>query len=101
MSDQENNELNSSLAGSFGLRKTEGIPLDQIRAIVENEIRILLDKNLEKLMTILYRIDVSQRQTEEIFTMDSKDKIASLLADAVIQRQLLKIKTRKEFKDKL
>jgi hypothetical protein len=99
MEEIKNSELYSALRGNFELKKADSISLDEIKKQVESVIRELLDKNLEKLMSILYIIDVSQKTTDEIFKIESKDDIVPLLADAVIKRQLQKLQTRMKYKN--
>lgn len=93
-----NKEVCEVICGDFSLQSSGDVTLGEIRRMLEYEIRFLLDKNPEKLFSILYRIDVSQRVTDEIFAVNNKEEIAPLLAEAIIQRQLQKIKTRKLYK---
>lgn len=92
------NELYDALSTSFELAPIEEISLAEIRQNVTNVIRELLDKNMEKLMSILYRIDVNQSRTDEIMSSSNKDDVASQLAEEIIMRQLQKIETRNKYK---
>jgi ribosomal protein L19E len=49
---------------------------------------------------MLYRVDLSQNKLDEIFQNESKEDIAEKIAEAVIERQLEKIKTRAYYKTK-
>jgi hypothetical protein len=91
-------EKNFELENSFEVERAEDISLNEIKKRLESVIRNLLDKDLERLLSILYLIDVSQDKTDEIFSIDSKDDIAPLLAEAVIQRQLEKLETRMKYR---
>lgn len=93
-------ELHTELSSKFELEKTGYLTIEEITEILITEIRSLLDNNMEKLLTILYRIDVPQKKTDAIFSVHSKEDIAPLLADAIIKRQLEKIKTRNLYKGK-
>jgi len=88
------------ISGSFELEKVNEITIEQIQKVLTARIREMLDKNLEKLLHILYRIDVSQKKTDKIFNSPFKDEIAENLAAAVIERQLEKIETRKKYSRK-
>ena len=88
------------IPGSFELEKVNEITIEQIQKVLTARIREMLDKNLEKLLHILYRIDVSQKKTDKIFNSPFKDEIAENLAAAVIERQLEKIETRKKYSRK-
>lgn len=90
-------EVYSIISANFELEGRQDISLEEIHKILTETIRVLLDKNVERLVSILYRIDVGQKKTDEIFNRPSKDDIASLLAEAVIERQLQKVLSRKKY----
>jgi hypothetical protein len=96
--DNEPQEVFDIVSGNFELQKKNVISLEDLHYILSQRIRELLDKNVEKLVFILYRIDVGQIRIDDIFNNPSKDEIAVLIADAVIERQLQKIHTRKKYK---
>ena len=97
MSDNSN-QVYDIISGSFELEKVNEITLEQIQKVLTSRIRDMLDKNVEKLLHILYRIDVNQKKTDKIFNSPFKDEIAENLAAAVIERQLEKIETRKKYR---
>ena len=92
------NQVYDIISGSFELEKVNEITLEQIQKVLTARIREMLDKNVEKLLHILYRIDVNQKKTDKIFNSPFKDEIAENLAAAVIERQLEKIETRKKYR---
>ena len=96
----EPQEVYDIVSANFELQKRDVISLEDLHYILSQRISELLDKNIEKLVYILYRIDVNQRKTDEIFNNPSKEEIASLIADAVIERQLQKVHTRNMFRNK-
>lgn len=102
MSATENIELYNVISNNFelGLENGGEISIAEIKARVQSVVRELLDKNMEKLMSILYIIDVPQTRTDEIMNRSSKDDIAVLLADEIIARQLKKIETRTKYRKK-
>lgn len=102
-SDKEYNdqqEVYSIISANFDLAPGNMLSFEQIHRILTIRIHELLEKNVEKLVFILYRIDVGQKRTDEIFNNPSKEEIASLLATAVIERQLEKVKTRRKYSSK-
>jgi len=70
--------------------------LMKIRAVLLERIIYLLNVNPEKLMAILYRIDVREAVVNEIFATAIPPDVPELIADLVIERQLLKARTRAE-----
>jgi hypothetical protein len=86
--------------GNFEIQAADDLTLEEIRGILALRIRELLDKNVEKLVSILYRIDISQQKIDEIFERgnSSKDEISLKMAELVIERQLMKVQTRRQYK---
>lgn len=56
----------------------------------------LLTKNPERLMSILYRIDVRESLVHEIFSKALPPEVPYLLADAIIERQMQKVQSREQ-----
>ena len=96
---EDHKEVFEIVSGNFDIVPHNVLNMNQVRDLLASRVREMLDKNIEKLVSTLYRIDVSQRVTDEIFNLTSKDDIALLIADAVIERQLKKIETRKKYKN--
>jgi len=63
-------------------------------------IEELADKNMDKLMWLLYRVDVSERKLHATLKETPPEKFAPVIADLIIERQLQKIKARSEFEGK-
>ena len=59
-------------------------------------INELINHDFEKLVSILYRLDVSEKKLKETLASSSTNA-GELIAAMIIERQLQKIKTRKEF----
>lgn len=58
-------------------------------------VAYLLEKNIEKLLSAIYRIDVDERKFKEALdTGDDIFQIASNIADLIINRELEKVKYR-------
>lgn len=96
----EPGELLPVISSNFEIAGNNDITMDELKLMLASRIREMLDTNMEKLVAILYRIDVGQRITDEIFSENNKEDIAPLLADAIIQRQIQKILTRKKYSGK-
>lgn len=73
--------------------------LEHLRRLLVERIVDLLSRNPEKLMSILYRIDVSERRVNEIMTKSFPTEVPLHLADLIIERQLAKARSRAEHKD--
>lgn len=68
--------------------------LGTIRAALVERIIYLLNVNPERLMAILYRIDVSESAMNQIFSKDLPPDMPESIADLVIERQLAKAESR-------
>ena len=69
---------------------------NDLRSLLINRITELLARNPEKLMAILYRIDVKEGAVNEIMSKSFPTEVPIHLADLVIARQLEKARTRAE-----
>lgn len=84
------------IARAFDLDIDEHDAYKRIRDQVLNRIIELLTRNPEKLMAILYRIDVPESVVASIFATALPPDVPDQLADLVMERQLAKARTRAE-----
>lgn len=68
-----------------------------IRNILMRRIEELAERDMEKLLFILYRIDVSEKKLYTVMRETPPDAFSATIADLIIERQLQKIKTRQQF----
>ena len=68
------------------------------RAVLVDRINDLLIHDFEKLVGILYRIDVSEKKLQELLAFNTGLDAAPIIADLVIERQVQKMNSRKQFK---
>lgn len=62
-------------------------------------ISYLLDKDMNRLLAIFYRIDLREDKVRNILTKSPVEEISSRLADLVIDREMQKVKTRLKYRD--
>lgn len=72
--------------------------LAELKKYLTRKIAELLDTNYERLINILYRIDVNEDKMNELFGSKNRDFIPERLADLIIERQLQKINLRNMYK---
>lgn len=60
-------------------------------------INELINHNFEKLVQILYRLDICEQKLKKFLSTQQADA-GELIASLIIERQLQKIKTREQFK---
>ncbi|HWB64966.1 MAG TPA: hypothetical protein VG603_15720 [Chitinophagales bacterium] len=68
-----------------------------IRALLIRRIEELAEKDMEKLMWILYRVDVSEKKLHNALQGSTPESFAPVIADLIIERQIQKANTRKQF----
>ena len=99
-------EALQAFAHSFGvppeaaLEQTDTLTLDDVRDFLIPKITVLLDRNPGLLMHLLYRVDVAERDVKRVFAESMPQDIPPHLADLLIERQLLKLKIRRTYREK-
>lgn len=76
------------------LTKGDFNSLTELKKFLSKKIAELLETNYEKLINILYRIDVNEEKLNELFSSRNREPIPPRLADLIIERQLQKIQLR-------
>lgn len=74
--------------------------LEQLREKLSVHINELINHDFEKLVFHLYRIDVDEARMRALLTHKEGENSAGLIADLIIERQLQKIKSRSDFRQK-
>lgn len=94
--------LDSHFQSEIAVKQTEiddgSATLEYIKARLKAVLLNLLERNHQKLLDILYRIDVSDVASNRAFSLGVPDKIAEELAMAIIERQLKKLAYRNSVK---
>src|SRR5581483_8535807 len=70
----------------------------QMRERLVDKLNYLLDHDFEKLLWILYRIDVDEKLVKTTLANNPNNATAELLADLIIQRQIKKAETRIKYR---
>lgn len=70
---------------------------NELHELLTQRIIYLMLNDMEKLLGILYRIDVNEKKVKTAFAQTEPKLIAPAIADLVIQRELEKVESRKKF----
>lgn len=70
---------------------------DDLRSKLTEIIAYLMDHNFEKLLWILYRIDVDEEKAKSLLSKHLPSEAPAVLADLIILRQLKKEELKREF----
>jgi len=72
--------------------------IDEFRSYLVDKLKDLLDNHYDKLINILYKIDVSEIKLHELFAGKNKNIIPETLADLIIERSLQKVRFRQMYR---
>ena len=85
--------INKDLAISL----PEQTSFEELQRMLAAHINHLIKTNFEKLVSILYRIDVSEQKLKHMLLEGGNNDAGKIIADAIIERQLQKIKSRQQY----
>ena len=78
----------------------EEVPNEETKKKLMDLINELIQKDFNALLQLLYRIDVDEKKIRHYLKENKNLDSAEILADMIIERQLQKIKSRKQFRTK-
>ncbi|HTB52112.1 MAG TPA: hypothetical protein VK718_04985 [Ferruginibacter sp.] len=58
---------------------------------------LLIQKDFQKLVTLLYRIDVSEAKLKYLLQLRADENAGNIIAKLIIERQIQKMKSRQQF----
>lgn len=70
------------------------------RKILADRISELVNTNFQKLVLILYRMDVNETKLKQLLKDNSGTDAGLIIADLMIERQAEKIKSRKQYSNR-
>jgi hypothetical protein len=94
----DNNELIQELNQSLALSLPEQIPHDKLVSLLAEKINTLITADFDRLISILYRIDVSEAKLKYWLKENPAEDAARIIALLIIERQMQKIESRRQFK---
>ncbi len=95
-----NNELITDLNRSLSKDWSVEISLTEFENQLADYVNLLILKDFEKLVALLYRIDVPEQKLKLLLLELANEDAGKIIASLIIERQLQKIKARKEFSKK-
>jgi hypothetical protein len=92
---------NSNLVTSLNEALQISIPpksgSEELLRLLTSHINNMINSNLEQLINLLYRIDVSEQKIREFLANKPGEDAAPLIARLIIERQEQKIKSRQQY----
>ncbi|MDP3581066.1 MAG: hypothetical protein Q8S39_03965 [Ignavibacteria bacterium] len=94
--------LVEKLHKDFSLEK-ESLPavdnLDLIRNHLIVKVKELMSRDYDRFLNSMYRIDVNEKKVREILHCKDRTTIPEKLADLIIERQLMRVRTQIMYKE--
>ena len=90
-------ELVEILNRQFEVPFNDFISLQNLETALSIRINDLIKNDFQKLIQILYKVDVNELALKKLLKEKNGEEAALLIAGLIIERELQKIKTRKEF----
>lgn len=78
----------------------EKISFGELKEKLSVQINYLIEKDFQKLLSLLYRVDVSEPKLKNLLLEHPGENAGNIIAELIIERQLQKIKSRQEFRQK-
>ena len=107
--DNENNhltDLTAFVSKNFEISELDSLipmgdfeTLEEFKAYLTDRLAFLLDNKYDKLINILYRIDVPEDKLSKLFAEQNRDFIPAALADLIIERSLQKVRIIQKYKN--
>jgi hypothetical protein len=91
-------DLISDINQSLEISLPVTISGEELKQKLALHINHLINHDFEKLVFYLYRVDVNENKIRQLLEQKEGENTAGLIADLIIERQLQKIKSRKETK---
>ena len=87
------------LRQSLEIELPENISFEVLKERLASHINFLIQSDLQKLVSILYRVDVSESKLKHLLKENPGYDAANIITDLIIERQLEKIKSRQEYRN--
>jgi hypothetical protein len=92
-----NKELIPEINQSLEISLPDTISPGELRENLVAHINHLINHDFEKLVSLLYRIDVNESKMKQLLELKKGENAAGLITDLIIERQLQKIKSHQQF----
>ncbi|WP_276504808.1 hypothetical protein [Terrimonas pollutisoli] len=90
----------AAINSTFGVALPESISLNKLREELAAYINTLVQSDFNKLVQLLYRIDVNEAKLKSMLKQNPGADAGLIIADLIIERQRQKLQSRKSFTKK-
>ena len=96
--EKRNARLIEEIGPSLGIILPSVLSEEELHTRISQHINYLINHDFEKLIYYLYRADVNENKMRHLLQQKEGENAAGLIADLIIERQLEKIKSRRQFR---
>jgi len=96
----KNEQLVKEINKSLAIILPDETSLDELEIQLSIYINQLIQTDFQKLIGLLYRIDVSETKLKMLLQQYAGEEAGKIIAALIIERQLQKIKNRQQFKQR-
>jgi len=89
-------DLIPALRQSMDIDLPENIQLEALKEKLSAYINHLIQSDFEKLVSLLYRIDISETKLKHLLQQNPGEDAGKIIAELIIERQEQKIKSRQQ-----
>lgn len=94
---QDNNVNTEILLQQLEAVKEKNDISDNLRQKLSEYINELINTDFEKLVQLLYRLDIDEKKLKKVLHDNPGHNAAEMISDLIIERQLQKIQSRQQF----
>jgi len=95
-----NPDIIPAINASFELSLPGTTSYEELKEKLVAHINQLINYDFERLVYHLYRIDVNEEKMRQLLERKEGENAAALIADLIIERQIEKIKSRQQFRQR-
>ena len=82
----------------FSLELAENLSVHELKENIAKYINYLIQQNFNQLLILLYKIDINESMLKQLLRENTGEDAGQIIAQMIIERQLQKIQTRRNFK---
>jgi hypothetical protein len=95
---EKQEEIRNYLQNELAVTIQPGSAWKEMEKILSEYIEDLIQRDFDKLVSLLYRIDVSESRLRKVLAENTGVHTSELVSQMIIERQLQKIESREKFK---
>lgn len=93
----ENTDLVRLLNKELATELADSLSYKEIHTRLSARVNELIKNDFEKLLSLLYRIDVSEQKLKSLLQHSSNEDAGNIIATLILERQEQKLKNREQF----